>query len=271
MKHPERGLSGHPTRVYPNETDCNKPRATRPLFLRVRRGRKKVSGGQCIIQDVTQAESTDPEGVPVPLVPISGTLPAWLADLSSIAADLETAARFLERHMTLAAHRAPEGGEPLDTDLQALWNASVISYRRAWTSGRSLILPKESRPKLADSIIKHLSEDEQATHQKVWEQASKHVAHRVADLEQAQVYVALAPEGVERGIVGTARLIARFIGPDLADAENALALYKTVHSIVERELNDLTTGSASALSEDVDIDTLYGAWAEIQQRPPFAV
>lgn len=250
--------------------DDTSPGVTRPQFLRVWRGRKKVPGEQWTIQAMTQTGSPDPEGVPVPLVPISGTLPAWLADLSSIAADLETAARFLERHMTLAAHRTPDGGEPLDTDLQALWNASVISYRRAWTSGRSLILPKESRPKLADSIVKHLSEDEQAAHQKVWDQASKHVAHRVADLEQAQVYVALAPEGVERGIVGTARLTARFIGPDLADAENALALFKTVHSFVERELNDLTTGSASALSEDVDIAALYGAWATIRQGPPFA-
>ena len=219
---------------------------------------------------MTPPDSPDPGSVPLPLVPISGTLPAWLADLSSITGDLETAARFLERHMALAAHRTPEGGGDLDTDLQALWNASVISYRRAWTSGRSLILPKESRPKLADNIVKHLSENEQATHQKVLDQANKHVAHRVADLEQAQVYLMLAPEGDERGVVGTARLAARFIGPHITDAENALSLFKTVHSVVERELNDLTTGSASALSEEFDIDELYSAWATTPQGPPSA-
>lgn len=172
--------------------------------------------------------------------------------------------------MTLAAHLNPDLGEPLTTDLQALWNASVIAYRRAWTSGRSLILPQQSRPKLADSIVKHLSEEEQATHQKVWDQANKHVAHRVADLEQAQVYAALAPESAPRGIVGTARLTARFIGPERADAENTLTLFKKVHSIVERELHDLTTGSASALSEEIDIDDLYDAWGKSSQEPPVA-
>lgn len=230
-----------------------------------------MSGGQGIIRAVTQTESPESEGVPIPLVPIIGPLPAWLADLSSIATDLETAARFLERYLALAAHRVPEGGEPLDTDLQALWNASVISYRRAWTSGRSLVLPKESRPKLADSIIKHLSADEQATHREVWDQASKHVAHRVADLEQALVYAALAPEGADRGVVGVARMTVRYVGPDLDDAEKAFALYTAVHSIVQRELNDLTTGSTSELSKELDIGSLYKAWETIQKEPPYSV
>lgn len=220
-----------------------------------------------IIRDKAKPEYANGEGVPVPLVPVGGALPAWLADLSSIAMDLESAVRFLERYKVLVAGRPVEGGEALDTDLQALWNASVISYRRAWTSGRSLVLPKGSRPKLAEIISDQFSEDEQATHQEVWDQASKHVAHRVADLEKAQVYVALAPEGGGRGIVGTARLTARFIGPTIGDAEGALALYKAAFVIVDRELKDLTTGSTSALSKELDIDPLYEAWAKMQPGP----
>ncbi len=69
---------------------------------------------------------------------------------------------------------------------------------------------------------------------------------------------------LEPGIAGVGRMAVRFIGPDIADAEKALALYTSVHAIVESELNDLTTGSTSALAEDLDIGSLYEVWESIK-------
>lgn len=208
------------------------------------------------------------DGVRVPLVPISGGLPAWLADLASIAADLESAARFIGRYIELAQNRPSDGASAFDTDMQALWNAGVIAYRRAFTSGRSLVLPKESRPKLADSILAQLSEEGRATHESLWDQANKHVAHRVADLEQARIYAALAPEGAERSIQGIARLHVRYIGPELTDAERALNLCTTVHETVLHEIETLTAGATSALAAELDIEPLYKAWELLQRSEP---
>ncbi len=120
---------------------------------------------RCHHSSMTQVGSPPEDGARIPLVPISGGLPAWLADLASIAADLESAHRFIERYIELARNRPSDGESPVDTDMQALWNAGVIAYRRAFTSGRSLVLPKESRPKLADNILAQLSEDGRTTHE----------------------------------------------------------------------------------------------------------
>jgi hypothetical protein len=224
-----------------------------------------VLSTRCHHSSMTHVGSPPEDGARIPLVPISGGLPAWLADLASIAADLETAHRFIERYIELARNRPSDGESPVDTDMQALWNAGVIAYRRAFTSGRSLVLPKESRPKLADKILAQLSEDGRTTHESLWDQANKHVAHRVADLEQARIYAALAPEGSEPSIQGVARLHVRFIGPDPADASKALNLCTKVHDIVMRELETLTAGATSALAADVDVESLYEVWELLQQ------
>ncbi|MHC3368743.1 hypothetical protein ACYAFX_28930 (plasmid) [Rhodococcus aetherivorans] len=205
-----------------------------------------------------------PEGVPLPMVSIGGAMPGWLADLDSIENDLSTAHMFLGRYITLAERSPADNDDAVSVEMQALWNAALIAYRRAFTSGRSLILPKTSRPKLADQILDLLPAEARPVHDSLWSNANQHVAHRVSDHEQAIVQVVLAPEGAKPEIVGLARLHARYIGPTIEDAKTALDLCAAVGAIVQRELDELTKGSTSALATELDLASLYKVWEQGQ-------
>jgi hypothetical protein len=97
----------------------------------------------------------------------------------------------------------------------ALWSAAVISYRRAFNSGKALGQPQAPRLKIPDDWTKSLKQAQRNAHDEVLVIANKHVAHRVGDHEVGGVRALLAPPPEPREVVG----IVSALGHDKPRAE----------------------------------------------------
>jgi hypothetical protein len=84
----------------------------------------------------------------------------------------------------------------------ALWSAAVISYRRAFSSGKALGQPQAPRLKIPDDWTKSLKQAQRNAHDEVLVIANKHVAHRVGAHEMGGVRALLAPPQEPREVVG---------------------------------------------------------------------
>lgn len=93
----------------------------------------------------------------------------------------------------------------------ALWNAGVISYPRAFSSGRGHLAPKASRFRLDQAVQGWLTEEQRKVHEDVREIASQHVAHRGGEHEGAVGAVFLAPPPQDRAVMGVGNLGAHML------------------------------------------------------------
>ena len=124
-------------------------------------------------------------------VAVDSEYSATLADLISVRKDIGEARTFVVLLVAMPASTHPS---PQDQDTRAaLWKAVVISYRRAFTSGKSFAKGR-ARSRYPADIVVSLSEPDRATHEAILFEADKHVAHRVDDdRKAADVRVVLRP------------------------------------------------------------------------------
>jgi hypothetical protein len=124
-------------------------------------------------------------------VAVGGEAAATLADLTSVRKDLEEAQTYVRQLQAMPAstHTSLEH----QVMRPALWKAVAISYRRAFTTGRSFTKGR-SRSRYPSDIIESLSDADRATHEAIVQEADTHIAHRVDDdREAAEVKVVLRP------------------------------------------------------------------------------
>src|SRR5437868_6386896 len=101
------------------------------------------------------------DGLPMPQVSIQGPEMSRLADLNSIFMDVALAQRMALRYLDLLPDSevvAAAVPEEQQTELTALWRAALISYRRAFSSGRALLVKQGSRLRLCDADLAHLTD-----------------------------------------------------------------------------------------------------------------
>ena len=135
-------------------------------------------------------QPTGVEAVPYLHVGITGPAAGHLADMISIAQDLNLAERCTRSY---AGTQQPEDNDSRSLLRQALWNAGLIAYRRAFTSGRSLIVDRASRLNLRDQLLALVDDASRDVHRQAWEMANEHVAHRAGQQEQGTVNAILHP------------------------------------------------------------------------------
>ena len=198
-------------------------------------------------------------------VVISGPAASVLVDLGSIAHDLA----FAHPAASAYAERAEAAGEGVPEDslvAQALWNAAAISYRRAFTGGKSILERGTARVKLdreAVAGLPELSPEQQAAHTDTIHLADKHVAHRVDDVEGAVAY--LAPLSRPRQVEVLGVLHVRFIGPEPQVARALADVCLFLCAGVEHEIEMRRSELLAELRADSDVDRFYQA-AEVQAR-----
>ena len=155
----------------------------------------------------------------LPQVVLTGPEEGRVADMVSVVADL-TFARDAARTYAGATSSDPK---PLpDLVCRALWSSAVIAYRRAFNSGRGHIVTQGKRhvPDHA-ALVDLLSTEQRDADELARSTADKHIAHRVSDLEQIQVFAVLAPPPMPPAVLGVANFHAHYLGPE---PRTALAL-----------------------------------------------
>lgn len=192
-----------------------------------------------------------PEPVPMPQVGIRGQAIGDIADLHSIIADLDFARECAH------AYAAPADEHREELKMRALWSAGIISYRRAFGSGRALLVDQGRRPRLDTQLVALLADEQRTVHEQVMEMASKHVAHRVGEHEQAAGVAVLEPHPSPRRVVGVGLLRAHMIGPPCEVAQTL----SQICTLFMTELQTLADAKSDSLTEHLnataDLADLY--------------
>jgi hypothetical protein len=171
------------------------------------------------------------------------------ADYHSLSSDLSIAAEMFDHvaaHDADAPHTAARG---------VWWQAGVISYRRAFGSGRASIERHGSRLR-ASTLLRHLSDEERRVHKSVIAEANKHTAHRAGDGEQAQVHLLLDNPLLGRAIGGLGVLSLRRIAPEPAEAHSAATVARRL-SVAASEAADQVADRILAEYAAQDLASLY--------------
>ena len=182
-------------------------------------------------------------------VPAQGDDAAALADLLSVEKDLEETREFALSLQAMPASTHP--GDDYRILRNALWKAVVISYRRAFTGGKSFVKGR-SRAKYPSDQVDSLSDDERAIHDEMLHEADKHVAHRVDDDREAgDVSILLNPPH-DRGVQAVAWGGHRFSGARDEVVEAVVPLCDHLSRQLEVEIAELTNKVHDQASADVD-------------------
>lgn len=151
-------------------------------------------------------------GEPLPQFSLTSENAGKLADLDSIAADLQFVIAATER----LQEREEAGTLQSDpVEVSALWQAAAVAYRRCFSSGRGHALSGRSRLAIPADWVDSLGDPELvAFHGVLLSLADKHVAHRVNDAEQARVLVFLQPAEKPSNDVGVGVMRVKLLLPD---------------------------------------------------------
>jgi hypothetical protein len=196
-----------------------------------------------------------PGALPLPQVGLSGPLPGAIADLDSIARDI-TFTRKCAAVYLATMPPSPGEHEAQAVARQALWFAGVISYRRAFTSGRGHLVAKGSRIQINEQWKEVLSPDQQRAHDKVYVMANQHVAHRVAEHEGVVVTAMLSPPPAQREVLTTGVMLAVMVGPEAGLPELLISICDVLLQLIGAESQRLQHLLLDKLKQE-DIDLLY--------------
>ncbi|AEV73759.1 hypothetical protein MycrhN_3229 [Mycolicibacterium rhodesiae NBB3] len=192
-----------------------------------------------------------PQGFPQ--IGLSGPMPGALADLQSLANDVEFARQCALGYLAYSSS-TPTSEQPLVA--KALWFAGAIAYRRAFTSGRGHLVAGGSRLKIKDAWTTLLTTDQLAAHDDTLRMANQHIAHRVADHEGAVVVAVLTPPPGPREVAGVGHMLVHMIGPEVVVAERLASVCDVLLGLFRTEAERLGTLIRTKLDE-ANIDELY--------------
>lgn len=155
-------------------------------------------------------------------VPLHGVTATDIADLTSVLIDIQSARRYAELYLKQPPLPA---GDPRGEIKQALWAASVISYRRLSAKAKSPHRKGRSRLGLDRNWTQSLTPELLAAHQRIDEIANRHIAHRVnSDMQQVIVYAELAPPPKSPEVVDVETETRNLVRPDPALVHHLIAI-----------------------------------------------
>lgn len=194
-------------------------------------------------------------GIDGPRVVIEGQLPARIADLWSVGADLKFVADCCDE---LLVDPPTDESDP-SVVRRALWEAAVIAYGRCYRNGKGHIEPGATRFRIPDTLIDQLdarTPGRRTTHDAALASRDQHIAHRVSVDEQVRVVAFLAPAPLPRKVDGVMAFGAHLVEP-MADAIAELRdLVRTLREIVASDLNRLLE-RARELGDGPMLDQMY--------------
>jgi hypothetical protein len=201
-----------------------------------------------------------PPGVPLLQVAIEGPLPGLIADLFSIQSDIQfarhCAAGYLARAYDAGQPAGPDKGPEQSLIAKAMWSAALISYRRAFGSGRGHLVPKAQRFDIKGLREQLLNPEQLEADTHLREMIDQHVAHRVSDLEQVKYLVLLTPPPLPRQVVGVSPMMIHMIGPEAAVAQSLIEICDILLPAIGQQINTFGENQREALNRE-HIDRLY--------------
>lgn len=179
-------------------------------------------------------------------VPLSGPTASDIADLTSVLIDMQSARRYAELYLRQEHFSADD---PRGEIKQALWVASVISYRRIIARSKSSHTRGRPRLGLGERWTQKLSPELHASHDKIDEIANRHVAHRVdSDMQQIVVNAELVapPQPPEVANVETQTL--NQVRPDPALVHDLIAICEQLIADTRQRRNTLRANVVDQLN-----------------------
>lgn len=193
-----------------------------------------------------------PEGLPQ--VPLQGVAASDIADLTSQLHDIHTAHRFAELYLEqpVVVSNNPHG------DIrQALWTASLISYRRFFVSGAGNGKNQHRRPR-GSEWLDTLPPDLLEAHKEIYERADHHIAHRVnKKMQQIRVYAVLRTPPEPRGVVEVETEMANLARPNPAMVRQLMEICTHLVGVVRGRRNLLRGNETERLNSEDNLDRLY--------------
>jgi hypothetical protein len=210
---------------------------------------------------------TGPTGGEIPaaqVVQFTGDLPSQIANLKSLMIDFRSARDWARQHLSKRKFEerkaSKKGNEQFAaTNLEALWCAAAIAYRRPFAKGTGFLAPQSRRNKVLSDWRDLLTPEQKTAHDKIFELTSQHVAHRNAgDLHQMQVIAYLHPDG-KTGVAGMGIVASNQTGPGPEIMQQLIDLCEFLIEIVEKRCHELCDIFENEINE-YDKDELYSAF-----------
>jgi hypothetical protein len=190
----------------------------------------------------------------VPKVALHGVTASDIADLTSVLIDMQSARRHAELYLKQSPFPA---GDPRGEIRQALWAASVISYRRFNATAKSPHKKGQSRLGLDKNWTQDLTPELLAAHQKIDEIANRHIAHRVnRDMQQVVVYAELAPPPQPPEVVDVETRTQTLVRPDPALVHHLIAICEHLITDTRRRRDTLRANAIGYLNTH-DLSQVY--------------
>ncbi|EPZ18837.1 hypothetical protein [Mycobacteroides abscessus] len=187
-------------------------------------------------------------------VPLEDKHAAALADVMSQIMDIAIAREYADGYVERALDPDVVAD---DWTLAALWSAMLITYRRAFASGSTLVKKGTRFRGLNEVIPDQLPSDLAAIHEELLGFANRHIAHRVDDkLEWTSVAAGLTAWPLPRAYVGIRVEPARIVCPEIWKVAQLSRLCSTVLSALS-ELFHERFSDAGSHYKNMDIDVLY--------------
>ena len=186
--------------------------------------------------------------------PLSSAIASEIADLQSQLHDMHTAHRFAELYLQqpVVVSNNPHG------DIrQALWTASLISYRRIFVNGVGHG-KKQHRLPLGTEWVESLPPDLHEAHEEIYERASHHIAHRInREMQQIRVYAVLAEPPEPREVVEVETRTLNLVRPNPTMVRQLMAICDHLIGVARERRDLLRSNETERLNSEGNLDRLY--------------
>lgn len=154
---------------------------------------------------------TDASAAELPIVELVNEESAALAHLVSIRQDFLDARSNCELLIALLDENEHQSDSGRGIE-QALYTAIVVSYSRAFATGR--------RPGLSETDLGHLPPGALLVHRYIRKVRDQHVAHSVLPYDEVKVGIVLSADDPEPKVLGSGFLLLRRISDEASDIRN---------------------------------------------------
>ena len=179
-------------------------------------------------------------------VPLCGPTASDIADLTSVLIDMQSARRYAELYLRQVHFSADD---PRGEIKQALWVASVISYRRIIARSKSSHVKGRPRLGLDENWTRSLSPELLASHNRIDEIANRHVAHRVnKDMQMIAVNAELVPPPRPPEVVNVETRTLNQVRPDPALVHHLIAICEQLIADTRRRRDALRANVVDQLN-----------------------
>lgn len=186
--------------------------------------------------------------------PLRSAVASDIADLTSQLHDMHTAHRFAELYLQ---QPVVVSSNPHGDIRQALWTASLITYRRIFVGGAGNGKNQHRRPR-GSEWLDTLPPDLLEAHIEIYERADHHIAHRVnKEMQEIRVYAVLATPPEPREVVEVETRTNNLVRPNPTMVRQLMAICTHLVGVARERRNMLRSNETERLNSEGDLARLY--------------